>query len=69
MAVAFPLESMSFLSSLKNEVHKAYTQTVASLTPTLKESHFVTEGVLTPEEVHLVPALALTSLSPLLFSL
>jgi ubiquitin-like-conjugating enzyme ATG3 len=41
---------MSLFSSIKNEVHKAYTQTVASLTPTLKESHFVSEGVLTPDE-------------------
>lgn len=50
---------MSLLSTLKNEVHKAYTQTVSSLTPTLKESKFLTEGVLTPEEVRALPSLPL----------
>lgn len=40
----------SLLSALKGEVHKAYTSTVASLTPALTESRFVQEGVLTPDE-------------------
>jgi len=41
---------MSLFGSLKEELHKTYTQTVAALTGPLKETRFLQEGVLTPDE-------------------
>lgn len=45
---------MSLFDSVKQSVHKTYTQAHSALTSTLKESKFLQEGVLTPEEVSLL---------------
>lgn len=39
------------LSNLKTHIHEAYKAAAENMMDTLKESKFLTEGVLTPEEV------------------
>jgi hypothetical protein len=42
---------MSLFDKLKNSVHQTYVKGAEKIIPTLKESKFLEEGVLTPEEV------------------
>lgn len=42
---------MSLFDKLKNTVHQTYVKGAEKIIPTLKESKFLDEGVLTPEEV------------------
>jgi len=41
---------MSFFDKLKTNVHQTYVKTAEKIMPTLKDSKFLEEGVLTPEE-------------------
>jgi hypothetical protein len=42
---------MSLFDKLKNSVHQTYVKGAEKIIPTLKETKFLEEGVLTPEEV------------------
>jgi hypothetical protein len=42
---------MDMFSSLKHAVHGTYVKTAEKIMPTLTESKYVKDGVLTPEEV------------------
>eukprot|EP01108_Squamamoeba_japonica_P000853 TRINITY_DN130_c0_g1_i1.p1 TRINITY_DN130_c0_g1~~TRINITY_DN130_c0_g1_i1.p1 ORF type:complete len:317 (-),score=111.90 TRINITY_DN130_c0_g1_i1:33-983(-) len=41
---------MSFLDRVKNSIHQTYVKGAEKIMPTLKDSKFLDEGVLTPEE-------------------
>lgn len=56
-------------TSLKHAVHSTYVKTAEKILPTLSESKYLTEGVLTPEEVASIILLLLTFLVPTLWGL